>query len=213
MTLTITVGDTLQNYDCTFSQRMADVALAEKKEVEKRQRERRSPFKKFAQLNLEHDACVAVRQLIRVSPVAAQIWNFLLEHADKYNAVVCSVKVLEEALGYTKQSITKALKVLRDMKFVDVKKSGVTNIYLLNKTLTWQSWGTNYEYAEFDAKVIITKSEQEKNAKTTKMNVVSLKKDSQPTRKASQQTEESEWEDEEDYNESCLPDEGECPED
>ena len=61
------------------------------------------------------------------------------------------------------------------MNFIDVKKSSTTNVYLLNKQLVWKSWGKNYKYAEFDAKVIISESEQEKPTKTQKMNVVEIK--------------------------------------
>lgn len=204
----ITVGNDLTNSDVTFATRQRDIEVEEKKEAEARERAKKSPFSKFAQINLDDKACDARIQLIKQSPIAAQIWEFLLKHADRYNAVVCSVKVFEEALGYTKQSITKALKVLRDMKFVDVKKSGVTNVYLLNKTLVWKSWGTNYKYAKFAATVIISEREQEKPVITTKVTTVSLKEDSQQRGKDSQQTEEDE-----EYNESCISEENECPPD
>ena len=91
------------------------------------------------------------------------------------------------------------------MKFVDVKKSGVTNVYLLNKTLVWKSWGTNYKYAKFADTVIISESEQEKPTITTKVTTVSLKEDSQQRGKDRSLTEAEE------YNESCVSEEDECP--
>lgn len=201
----MTVGNDLTHSDVTFATRQRDIEIAEKKEAEARERAKKSPFSKFAQISLDDKAYKARIQLIRQSPIAAQIWEFLLAHADKYNAVVCSVNVFVEALGYKKQAVTRALKVLRDMKFVDVKKSGVTNVYLLNKTLVWKSWGTNYKYAKFADTVIISESEQEKPTITTKVTTVSLKEDSQQRGKDRSLTEAEE------YNESCVSEEDECP--
>lgn len=96
--------------------------------------------------------------------------------------------------------------MLREKKFIDIKKSGTANVYLLNKELVWKSRGKNYKYAEFGAKVIISESEQEKPViKRKRMTVLTLKEDSQPRGKDSQQTEDDVWED-------SLPDEGEPPE-
>lgn len=183
-----TVGDSL-NYnvnrstgevinvhnDMTYAQRQKDLELQEKAKQEEKEREKHSPYKVFGQLNLDPECGKARRAIIKESPIAAQVWDFLIEKADKHNAVVCSSKVLEEALGYCRASISKAVKVLKDMNFIDVKKSSTTNVYLLNKQLVWKSWGKNYKYAEFDAKVIISESEQEKPTKTQKMNVVEIK--------------------------------------
>ena len=85
-----------------------------------------------------------------------------------------STLVLEEALGYCRASISKAVKVLKDTGFIDIKKSSTTNIYLSTKQLAWKSWGKNYKYAEFDAKVIISESEQEKPTKSRRMNVIEI---------------------------------------
>ncbi|MBQ3442780.1 MAG: hypothetical protein IJG33_05995 [Selenomonadaceae bacterium] len=34
---------------------------------------------------------------------------------------------------------------------------------MINKQLYWNSWGTNYAYAEFGAKIIISASEQDED--------------------------------------------------
>lgn len=195
-----TVGDNIAGYDMTFEQRQRDLDAQEKAEQEKREREKRSPYKDFAQMNLEHSK--DWRILSRQNHVAAEILWFLIEHADRCNALVCSSKVLEEALNYSRTTIFRAVNFLRDTGFIDIKKSGNTNVFLINKEITWKSWGTNYEYAEFEAKIIIAESEQKKPAKVknARMNVVSVK-DSQQTKKAW-------WEDDNEesgyYDESCL---------
>ena len=93
---------------------------------------------------------------------------------DHYNAVICSYKVLQEVFGYSRVTISEAIKLLKKYKYIDTKKSGTSNIYMVNKYLYWNSWGTNFAYAEFDAKVIISTSEQDEDT-TSEVNS-SLKK-------------------------------------
>lgn len=145
--------------DVTFEQRQAELDAMQEKENVARERERKSPFSNFAQLNL--DQTHALIQLTRKSPRAAEIFLFIVQTMDNCNALVCSYKVFEEALGMSSATVTRAIKVLKNSKFIDIKKTGTGNIYLINKELVWKSWGTNYKYAEFGAKVIIAESEQE----------------------------------------------------
>ena len=172
---TITVGESLQNNDCTFEQRQADIALAEKKEAEARKRAKNSPFEEFSQINLNSDCGKARRKLIMTCPSAYAIFDFLMEKADKYNAVMCSVKVLQEALGLSEPTVYRAITNLVESGFIKIKKSGSSNVYLLNKQLVWKSWGNNYRYAEFGAKIILSESEQEKPTKSRRMNVIEVK--------------------------------------
>lgn len=81
---------------------------------------------------------------------------------DDYNAVMCSNKVISEALGIGRTTVSTSIKVLKDNGFITIYKSGTSNVYAVNKELAWSSWGTNYKYAKFGAKIIISQSEQEK---------------------------------------------------
>ena len=123
---------------------------------------RKSPFTKWTQLNNDEEAQAARYWLMKQSSDAYCIMDFLASKMDNYNAVICSYKVLQEVFGYSQATIARAIKLLKEHKYIDVKKSGTSNIYMLNKHLYWNSWGTNYIYAEFDAKVIIAASEQDK---------------------------------------------------
>jgi DNA-binding transcriptional ArsR family regulator len=115
------------------------------------------------------------------------ILRFLAKEMDNYNAIICSFKVMEEALGYSRAALSKAISILKEHHYIDVKKSGTSNVYLINKELYWKSWGTNYKYAEFGTKIIISESEQEtegkekikstvKSTKMTSLNIEKVKK-------------------------------------
>ena len=90
---------------------------------------------------------------------------FIFDHMDKYNAVVCSYKVFQEALGVGQATIARAIKYLKDNGFLYVYKSGSSNVYVANNDLVWNSWGTNIEYCEFPANIVLSKSEQEEQIK------------------------------------------------
>ena len=62
----------------------------------------------------------------------------------------------------SRATVARAVKTLKERGFITVYKSGGTNVYAVNKNLAWSSWGKNYKYAKFDAKIIISESEQEK---------------------------------------------------
>ena len=143
--------------------RIAEIKNQEIADLIEHYEKRKSPFTKWTQLNNDEEAQAARYWLMKQSSDAYCIMDFLASKMDNYNAVICSYRVMQEVFGYSQATIARAIKLLKEHKYIDVKKSGTSNIYMLNKHLYWNSWGTNYVYAEFDAKVIIAASEQDKD--------------------------------------------------
>lgn len=143
--------------------RMAEIKNQEIADFIEHYEKRKSPFTKWTQQNNDEEAQAARYWLMKQSSDAYCIMDFLASKMDNYNAVICSYRVMQEVFGYSQATIARAIKLLKEHKYIDVKKSGTSNIYMLNKHLYWNSWGTNYIYAEFDAKVIIAASEQDKD--------------------------------------------------
>lgn len=150
----------------TFEERQKELEEQEKREEEARKREKNSPFSNFYQFNREHSKDMI--WLAGKYPKAHQILLFLLDQMDNYNAVVCSYQVIQEALEMGRTTASTSVKILKEKGFITVYKSGTANVYAVNKNLAWGSWGTNYKYAKFDAKIIITESEQEEYQKKIK---------------------------------------------
>ena len=138
----------------------------EEKAAEKTQKEyQKSPYKKWTQVNNSQEAFEARIWLMQKSTPAACILDFLVANMDKYNAVICSYKVMQEKFSYSKATVERAIKILKDHKYIDIVRTGGSNIYMVNKMLYWNSWGSNYAHAEFGAKVIISSSEQDGETK------------------------------------------------
>ena len=139
---------------------LAEIKEQEIAEITTYNGKKKSPYRKWLQVN--NDAYNDEDWLMKNSPTAYRILRFLVLNMDKYNAVICSYKVMQEKLGYSKPTVERAIRLLKERKYIEVAKSGTSNIYMINKKLYWNSWGYNYAYAEFGANVIISSSEQEK---------------------------------------------------
>lgn len=160
--------------------------LEKQAEEEKRAAEdaKKSPYRNFLQVN--QDNYKAEAWLMRKSPIAYQILRFITHSMDNYNALICSYKVIQESLGISPASITRAIKLLQEHNYMKVGKSGTTNIYMVNKELYWHSYGTNYARAEFGAKIIVSADEQEPaerekiKLKAKRYKAIELEGESQP---------------------------------
>ena len=144
------------------AQRIAEIKDQQIAELVEHYEKRKSPFDKWTQQNNDSEAQEARYWLMKESSDAYCIMDFLASNMDRYNAVICSYRVMQEKLGYSQSTIARAIKLLKEHNYIDVKKTGTSNIYMLNKRLYWNSWGTNYAYAQFGANIIISASEQDK---------------------------------------------------
>ena len=139
------------NSDVVVSKVSKPVRMAEIKEEQKAENleyneRKKSPYRKWIQMNNDENSYEAEDWLVAKSPTAYRILRFLVSSMDNYNAVICSY----------------AIRLLKDHQFIQVVRTGGANVYLVNKHLYWNSWGSNYAYASFEAKVIISASEQDK---------------------------------------------------
>lgn len=133
-----------------------------------------SPFARFYQVN--KDKSEYLRSCLKENPKALEILFFIFDHMDNYNALICSYTVFQEAIGASRPTVARCIKYLREHGFIYVYKSGISNVYVANKELVWNSWGNNIKYCEFPANVLLSSSEQEKqlNVIQKKVNTLSL---------------------------------------
>lgn len=163
--------------ETSFEQRVKDLKTQEYVEQKELQKERKSPFKAFYQVNKEHSE--DLMWLLNTNPNAYKILLFLFDHMDKYNAVMCSYQVFQEYFSIGRTTASNAVKLLKEKGFVYIYKSGTSNVYVANPNLVWNSWGTNRQYCEFPANIILSATEQEERTKifNKKVQTIQVKED------------------------------------
>ncbi|MFH5911676.1 replication/maintenance protein RepL [Clostridium perfringens] len=163
----------------TFEERKNDIENLEVLEELKRKKEKQSPYARWVQVN--KDYYKAEDKLMAQSPIAYRIFKFLINNMDGYNSVVCSYKVIQEYFNISQVTVARAIKLLKEKKYIEIYKSGTSNIYAINKNIVWNSWGNNFKYAKFGANILLSESEQEKKdikkIKHEKVKHINIKKE------------------------------------
>ena len=141
--------------------------LKKQEEEEQEARERAKKNDNFYMVFKTKEGSEKIRDLIAISPPAAQIFMFLAEQSDRTNAVVASGKALAQLLKLSEATVSRALKVLsksneNEEPYLEILKSGGTNIFVLNPNIVWSAWKTGKEYCMFgNAKVLVSTNEQD----------------------------------------------------
>ena len=77
-------------------------------------------FSSFYQVNKDNSEYL--RSCLKENPKALELLFFIFDHMDKYNAVVCSYKVFQEALGIGQATVARSVKYLKDNGFLYIYK-------------------------------------------------------------------------------------------
>lgn len=163
----VTVGEeanVLNPATMTFQERQAQIDAEKKAEAERQEREKRGMFGRWTQFNNERTK--ELMWLTLKHPKANAILFFLVDQMDNYNAVMCSYQVIQEVLGISRATASRAINVLKDNGFIAVLKSGTSNVYAINDSVYWKSWANKKQYSKFPANVVLSLSEQEKSLQT-----------------------------------------------
>lgn len=148
----------LSENQVTFAERQRQLAYEDSVMENQLEREKKSTYRDFAQLNranISHiiSACGA-------NPQAVRVLLFILEHMDRYNALICSYRVFEEQLGISHATVARAVDYLKKTGFIAVYRSGTSNVYIMNDDLAWTNAGDKHQYCKFPANVVLSASEQ-----------------------------------------------------
>lgn len=143
----------------SFKEREKQIKEDEKREQEQLKREKNSPFNSFIQMN--RDTYKLEDKLMGKNPLAYRIWRFLANNMDNYNAVIVSYSTMQEIFEVSRMTLYRAIKLLDEDDYIRIYKSGTSNVYALNDSMVWNSWGNNKKYSKFSANVIISENEQE----------------------------------------------------
>lgn len=157
----------LDEHQVSFEERARQLQELDELEEKQRERERKSPFQDFAQLNRKN--VIHLIKAAQVNPTALSVLLFFIEHMNKMNAIICSYKVLEEQLQLSQATVARSIKYLKETGFIHIYKSGSANVYVVNDNLVWTNTGDKVKYCQFPAEVILSASEQEEIDKDRKL--------------------------------------------
>jgi len=111
-------------------------------------------------LQSDKDSHTPMWQLGVKYPTALAVLHFMISRLQRgANGLVISAPALARAMGISERTAKSATAVLRDMKFVQILKSGNTNVYIVNSRVAWQS-ARGARYASFNAQIVVDEQEQ-----------------------------------------------------
>lgn len=113
--------------------------------------------KDFIQLYRNHIDDIS--RLARENGRAYDLFMLLIKHMDGTNALAVSMVALTEIIGLSRQSVSKSIKYLKDNGWIDVLKTGSSNVYIVNPDVAWTSYGNQKQYCKFRANVLLASSE------------------------------------------------------
>ncbi|PZO89398.1 MAG: plasmid replication initiation protein [Gardnerella vaginalis] len=103
-----------------------------------------------------------LRGLVKLNPTAAQILLVFVEKMNKQNAVIMSYKTLEQITKKKRNTLSKAIKDLREAKFINIIKVGNANAYVVNSNVFWSTDNQIKEkFAIFTATVVACGADQD----------------------------------------------------
>lgn len=91
--------------------------------------------------------------------VALELFMFICEHMDGYNALMASYQVFVDYTGKSRVTCSKAVNWLYDNGYIDILKSGTSNVYIVNQNIAWTSYGNQKKYCKFNGNVLISAGE------------------------------------------------------
>lgn len=135
--------------------RMNDLEKIKQKEKEEYEKSKKNS--NFIMMYRDH--MPEMRWLMKKSGIASSILNFIMEHMDGRNALACSYQVFIDYFEISKATVQRAIKLLYENGFIDILKSGTSNIYVVNKEIVWCSWENQKGFCQFAGNILISKTE------------------------------------------------------
>jgi hypothetical protein len=111
----------------------------------------------------ERSAHERLAKLAMSHPRATSVLHTLVSKMGRHNAVVASLPNLVKLTGASRNTLIRALTVLREQNWIEVRQigaSGTTNVYVVNDRVAWSGARDGIRYSLFSAAVLVSDDEQ-----------------------------------------------------
>jgi Fe2+ or Zn2+ uptake regulation protein len=115
--------------------------------------------KNYNFLQVEIKTLKEFRRLSDQSPKALKLLFTLAEKMNRMNAIMASNATLSQIAGMSIPTVTRAIKLLKEERWIQVVRIGTANAYVINSTVFWKSTG-DLKHASFHAQIIASSDEQ-----------------------------------------------------
>jgi len=116
-------------------------------------------------------------ELQQQSPSASIVMNEILRNIGRHNAVCASQKTLAELTGYNIRTVQRAVKFLRESRWVQVVQlngRGDVLCYVVNDRVAWFGKRKNLQFSKFSATVLASSKDQDEEIKGNLRKIQSL---------------------------------------
>lgn len=130
-------------------------------------------------VQVSRDYLDALDALMVESVSARRLLTVLIKGMDKGNALVISQERLQKETTFGASTIKRAIKLLRERRWIEVIKVGNMNVYRVNSNVVWTSRADG-KHASFNATVVVDWDEQDaitKSGKTPQLRQVQALQD------------------------------------
>jgi|TARA_Y100000114_G_C11761976_1_gene330309 hypothetical protein len=114
-------------------------------------------------VQVERKAMEQWAALIAESPAAGQLLMTMVARMGRGNALVASQQALTEASNLSLSSVKRAIKLLKDRRFVEIVQIGPTrssSAYVINSRVAWSGKREGMRQSMFHAVVLASESDQ-----------------------------------------------------
>lgn len=113
----------------------------------------------YGWLQFEKKGLKELQKLAMRSPAAMATLMYFVNHMSRSNALVVSQTAIAKELATSRETVNKAIRLLKEHNFVEAVKAGGTTIYVVNARVAWQGKRGD-RFAHFGADVIAIEEEQ-----------------------------------------------------
>ena len=102
-------------------------------------------------------------KLIGSHPKAAALMHVIVGNMGRHNALVASVPNLQRMMGCSRNTVLRAINVLKSENWIEVRQLGgvgTTNAYIVNDRVAWSGARDGIRYSLFSAAVLVSDNEQ-----------------------------------------------------
>lgn len=89
-------------------------------------------------VRLNKDFMMNIAKLGSEKPTAFKVFMFISQNMDANNALCVSMKALGEALGFSRTTLSRTVKYLKENEWLYIRKLGTLNVYIINPEIIWK---------------------------------------------------------------------------